>query len=389
MTSDPKRVKILIVTRNLPPLVGGMERLNWHMAEQLSRFCEICVVGPIGSKRLGPGGVDIQEVSLRPLWKFLLLAQVKALKLARVWRPTTVLAGSGLTAPLALLAARMSGARAVAYVHGLDIALERPVYRALWLPAIRKMDRVIANSTATLSLAVAAGIPKHRVAVVHPGVDTPVGKHGNDSASSMFRHRHGLGSGPLLLSVGRLTARKGLREFVQEVLPQVAARYPAVQLVVVGGNAKDALAANSQTPASIRAAAEQAGVGGHLHILGPISDGELAEAYRAVSVHVFPVREIPGDPEGFGMVAIEAAAHGVPTIAYATGGVVDAVADGISGYLARVGDPESMAAGIVRALADPLRAEPMQEFAQKFAWHRFGEHMLRELHAADVLPGSG
>lgn len=389
MTADRKREKILIVTRNLPPLVGGMERLNWHMAEQLSRFGEICVVGPAGSKKLGPNGVDIQEVSLRPLWKFLLLAQLKALRLARAWRPTVVLAGSGLTAPIVLLAARMSGAHAIAYVHGLDIALERPVYRALWLPAIRRMDRVIANSTATWLLAVAAGIPMDRIALVHPGVEMPDGERGYDSASSMFRHRHGLGPGPVLLSVGRLTARKGVCEFVQEVLPQVAARFPEVQLVVVGGNAKDALAASSQTPASIRAAAEQAGVGGHLHLLGPISDRELAEAYRAASVHVFPVREIPGDPEGFGMVAIEAAAHGVPTVAYATGGVVDAVAHGISGYLAGVSDPEQMMAGIVRVLADPLPVKPMQEFAAEFDWHRFGERMLRELQVVDIPTGGG
>ena len=27
--------RVLIITRNLPPLVGGMERLNWHMADEL------------------------------------------------------------------------------------------------------------------------------------------------------------------------------------------------------------------------------------------------------------------------------------------------------------------------------------------------------------------
>lgn len=35
--------RILIVTRNLPPLVGGMERLNWHMAEELAKVAEVRV----------------------------------------------------------------------------------------------------------------------------------------------------------------------------------------------------------------------------------------------------------------------------------------------------------------------------------------------------------
>ena len=38
-----RRPRILLVTRNLPPLVGGMERLNWHMAEELAKVVgEVC-----------------------------------------------------------------------------------------------------------------------------------------------------------------------------------------------------------------------------------------------------------------------------------------------------------------------------------------------------------
>ncbi len=41
--------RILLITRNLPPLVGGMERLNWHMADELAKQAEVRVVGPSGS----------------------------------------------------------------------------------------------------------------------------------------------------------------------------------------------------------------------------------------------------------------------------------------------------------------------------------------------------
>jgi phosphatidylinositol alpha-1,6-mannosyltransferase len=44
------RQRILIITRNLPPLVGGMERLNWHMADELSQYAKVRVVGPKGSQ---------------------------------------------------------------------------------------------------------------------------------------------------------------------------------------------------------------------------------------------------------------------------------------------------------------------------------------------------
>jgi len=49
--------RILIVTRNLPPLVGGMERLNWHMAHELSKVAEVRIVGPTDSATLLPAGM--------------------------------------------------------------------------------------------------------------------------------------------------------------------------------------------------------------------------------------------------------------------------------------------------------------------------------------------
>src|SRR5690348_4292131 len=124
--SDGSRQRILLVTRNLPPLVGGMERLNWHLADELSQFAEVRVIGPQGSAALGPKGVEIVEAPLRPLWKFLLRARTLARRQARAWKPDVVLAGSGLAAPIALGAARVCGAKAAAYVHGLDIAVKHP-----------------------------------------------------------------------------------------------------------------------------------------------------------------------------------------------------------------------------------------------------------------------
>src|SRR3546814_3074171 len=102
--------------------------------------------------------VQVSESPLRPLPHFLVHAQWNALKESRKWRPDVVLAGSGLTAPLALLAARACIATAAAYVHGLDVAIRNSLYRATWLPTLRRMDRVIANSQSTASMTVQAGV---------------------------------------------------------------------------------------------------------------------------------------------------------------------------------------------------------------------------------------
>lgn len=379
------RKRVLLVTRNLPPLVGGMERLNWHMAEELSSRAELWVVGPAGSASRAPTGVNVREVPLRPLWKFLGAALWQSVGIARRWRPDVVIAGSGLLALPALLAARLAGSMAATYVHGLDLTVPHPLYRGLWLSALRRMDRVIANSRATRALAESVEVEPARISVVWPGVQLPDVIHVSES-STAFRMEHDLVGRLLLLSVGRLSTRKGLREFVMHAMPRIVEALPQSMLLVVGDAPNDALYARAQTLASIRDAAEHAGVAEHIRFLGQVTDyAELGAIYGASDVHIFPVRDVPGDPEGFGMVAVEAAAHGLPTVAFATGGVVDAVADGDSGRLVKAGDYVAFANEVLTMLArSKTWADGCRKFAQGFAWSAFGERL-----AGVLLENSG
>lgn len=378
-----ERQRILLVTRNLPPLIGGMERLNWHMARELARYGEVRVIGPTGSAANAPAGVEVTEVPLRPLWKFLGGAFVKSMKLARRWRPDIVIAGSGLTALPVWFAARSAKSRAATYVHGLDMAVAHPVYRTLWFPALRRMDRIIANSEATRALAVTAGIDAERICIVHPGVQLPALP--DAETVQHFRAEHGLADWPLLLSVGRLSSRKGMREFVMQALPRIVQAIPQATLLIVGDAPNDALHAGAQTIDSIKAAAAEVGVAEHLRFLGQITDyGKLGVVYAAANVHVFPVRELPGDPEGFGMVAVEAAAHGLPTVAFATGGVIDAVAEGRSGRLIKAGDYSALADAVVATLTSGVDLkQPCRDFARRFTWEAFGEAVVRAVAVED------
>ena len=373
------RPRVLLVTRNMPPLWGGMEQLNWHMVEEFAKWASVCVVGPTGSRKDIPDGVDVVEVPLEPLPLFLLNALVQTIKLARRWRPDIVVAGSGLTAPVAEFAARVSQAKSAAYVHGLDVAVDNMLYRKLWVPALRRLDNVVANSRATAQLAKNAGISWARISVVNPGVTIPNLQEDGDALANLRMEKKWNGR-PLLLSVGRLTNRKGLREFVVEVLPRIVDCRPDVMLVVIGGAPTNSLHAESQTIESIKAAAANVGVADHLEFLGVITDrARLASIYRTANVHVFPVRDIPNDPEGFGMVALEAAAYGLPTVAYATGGVVDAVAEGISGHLVPCGNGAAFAEAVLTLLNEPLPSERMVGFAKKFDWNYFGNKITTAL----------
>lgn len=365
----------------MPPLVGGMERLNWHIADELHRRAHLEILAPRGSAAHAPIGINTNEVPSRPLSVFLASAALASIRVASKFKPDVVIAGSGLMAPVAEIAARFAGAKSVAYVHGLDVIVDNAIYKGLWLPSIRRMDRVIANSRYTACLCQGSGIAVERIGVVHPGVSMPalLQDEDRDERARAFRETHGLGDGPCLLSIGRMTARKGLREFVSSVLPRIAARHPGVRLVVVGGEAVDALHSAKHTSADLSEIAAASGVEANLSLMGRISDEELKSAWTAAAVHVFPVREIQGDPEGFGMVAVEAAAHGVPTVAYATGGVPDAVLDGTSGILLKPGDEDGFVEAVDQTLASRFMRKSVREWAERFEWHRFGDAIKTEL----------
>jgi phosphatidylinositol alpha-1,6-mannosyltransferase len=113
-------------------------------------------------------------------------------------------------------------------------------------------------------------------------------------------------------------------------------------------------------------------------MLGSCEETVLAAAYKASDALIFPVRDVPGDVEGFGMVAVEAASHGLPTVAFASGGISDAIADGRSGWLVSPGDYSSLADRVKQVLAVG-RSSAVQhrcrEFSEAFDWSHFGTHL--------------
>ncbi|WP_034280061.1 glycosyltransferase family 4 protein [Alkanindiges illinoisensis] len=377
--SDLKRV--LIITRNLPPLIGGMERLNWHMADELSKYYCVKVIAPTGSANLKPKHLDMIEVPLVPLWLFLILSLWEAIKITLQWKPDIILAGSGLTA----LAAKLSSifytkSKSVAYLHGLDITADHRLYRLIWLPILRQLDHVITNSSPTSQLVSNLGIPDTRVSIIFPGVNLPRTIQ-TQAQIEQFLHKYQLQNKHILLSVGRLTTRKGIHEFIQYALPDIVKAMPNIVLVIIGESPKNALLAETQSKESIEATVSQLGLQEHVKFLGKIDDQSLSYAYESSHVHVFPVRHIPNDPEGFGMVAIEAAAHGLPTVAFATGGVVDAISDGKSGYLVRSEDYLLLTQAVIKALAlNNFWKKSCQTFAKNFTWENFGNDIKTKLN---------
>lgn len=371
---------VLIVTRNLPPLIGGMERLLWHAVDELRKEYRVHVVGPAGCIQTLPHDVLAKDVQVRPLFFFFLRASLEALKTALRYRPHVVFAGSGITAPIVWIIARLFRVRCIVYLHGLDLCAEHPVYRYIWVPFFRYFNSVIVNSNFTKNLAIAANIPRDRITIVNPGVEIPIIIDGRNRAIA-YRFKNCLGHYPVMLYVGRITPRKGLLYFVENILHEIIVAMPNSILIVIGDDANDALQGVSDERSRVSSVLKEKKLEASVRFLGSCSDDELSSAYFASDVLVFPVQPSSHDVEGFGMVAIEAAAHGLPTVAFSVGGVPDAISDGVCGVLIPPGNNTAFAQAIINYATQQRNSRQIdacRKFAERFRWNEFGGQ-LREI----------
>ncbi|WP_374252044.1 glycosyltransferase family 4 protein [Acinetobacter brisouii] len=364
---------VLIVTRNLPPLVGGMERLNWHIADELSKQNKVTIISHSAAKKLAPENVKFYEAPLSPLPFFLILSFIRAFWICITQPIDTLFAGSGLTAPIVVMLAKVFRKKSIVYIHGLDIGTNNKIYNLCWIPFIRNADQVIANSSPTYELCLKKKVKKGKLSIIHPGVTYPP-KPKNENIIQGLREKYHLNDKKVLISVGRLTERKGMNEFIDQCFSRVVNTLPNTVLIIIGDTPSQSLNKNLQSKELILSTAEKHNLTDKIIFTGNIQDDDvLASFYYLADLHVFPVKHIPHDPEGFGMVAIEAAAHGTPTVAFATGGIVDAVKHGVSGYLVRENDYTILSKQIIELLENPLQQIDIQNFVKQFAWESFGK----------------
>jgi phosphatidylinositol alpha-1,6-mannosyltransferase len=125
----------------------------------------------------------------------------------------------------------------------------------------------------------------------------------------------------------------------------------------------------------------------NVRFLGRCDESTLGAAYQAADMHIFPVLDLPGDVEGFGMVALESAAHGLPTVAFAVGGIPDAVLDGQTGKLVEPGNYVALGKAVIRQLAhgrEGATVAACRDFAANKAWPVFGERLRSLLDSRHV-----
>ena len=223
---------------------------------------------------------------------------------------------------VAWIMARLLRKPLVVYCHGEELSTwgrGRKFRTMLWV--YRHADANIANSEYTLEEMVKLGVRRETITLIYPGVETERFRPGLPCED--LKQSIGLQAGQhLILSVGRLVRRKGFDQVIRAI----------PELVKQGIDAHYALIGIGEDWDYLSDLAKELGVSERLHLLGHVSPEDLPRWYNACDVFVMANREINGDTEGFGMVFLEAAACGKPSIAGNAGGTGAAVVDGVTGY---------------------------------------------------------
>lgn len=211
------------------------------------------------------------------------------------------------------------------------------------------------------------GARRDRLEIVPSGVDHAFFSPGERSGA---RAALGLDDRPTIVFVGRIQPLKGLTVAVEALARLADAR---TRLVVVGGPSG---ADGPAEMARVLAFVDALGVRDRVTFVDPQPHHLLSSWYRAADVVVVPSRS-----ESFGLVALEAAACGVPVVAAAVGGLRTLVDDGVTGFLVEDREPSTFAAAIDRVLTDPAMAARMGAAAsrgsQRYSWSTTAARLRR------------
>nr|WP_246473942.1 glycosyltransferase family 4 protein [Streptosporangium becharense] len=178
---------------------------------------------------------------------------------------------------------------------------------------------------------------------------------------------------PAVVYLGRLVGHKRA-ERVVALAADLEGTRPGLHVHVVGRGPESA---------ALAARAAELGVADRVHLHGFLAEPDKNAVLGAALLNV-----TASEFEGWGLTVIEAAAFGVPTVAYDVAGLRDSVRDGVTGWLVR--DGEELADVVDRAveeLSDPVRRAEVQRacraWAAEFTWGRTGATMTR-LVAAEL-----
>lgn len=229
---------------------------------------------------------------------------------------------------------------------------------------VNSADKVIVLSSSTKQDLQALGVNQNKIAVIPTGIDLQKWVPYLKADTSSFLSKYQLGGGRIILFIGAITERKGIKYLV-EALPRIIKNHPDVVCLFVGDGDYRKKAERLVSKLNLERQARFAGY---------VPDEELALAYKSCHIYV-----LPSLSEGLPATILEAFVFSKP--------VVTTNIDSIRGYfkgtalLVPPRDSDELASAIAKVLAEPELGRKMSEKGKRllesgFTWQQHVESLL-------------
>ncbi len=337
-------MKTLLFTLEYPPFKGGVANYYGNIEKYWPQFAAADM------------GVDLENTDTRlrvlhnndgvllsswmyPKW----LPAIKLLKSA-VERQNIEHIIVGHILPLGTVTYRLSKKTKIPYtvfLHGMDLSLAMKSGRKQLISKkiLANAKNIICASAYTAKLAIGfmGDSVKDKIYVVHPGVNSDF--FVDHKKLESIKTQYNLANKTILFSLGRLVKRKGF-ESVAKAMPKINKEFSDLHYFIAGdGPEKANLLDYSMKNKNIT-------------FLGRISDKEKKAWLAACDIFIMPSYSEGDDFEGFGIVYLEANIAGKPVIGAKSGGISEAIEDGVSGLLVEPRNNDDIAKAVIRLTRD-------------------------------------
>jgi glycosyltransferase involved in cell wall biosynthesis len=334
-------MKILHVTTHMN--IGGIAQYIFSLALAMKRAGHDIIVASSGGnmeEELAKNGIPHRRLDIKTKFEFapkVLFASQAITKIARQENVGLIHAHTRVSQVASMLASSAAGTRYVSTCHGFfKPRLSRRIFDT-W------GEKVVAISLPVKEHLVSDfGIDRSRIELIHNGVDTQrfSKEYGREEISEVKRSL-GLGDGPVIGTMGRLSSVKGQR-FLVEATRHIASTNGRVKCMIIGSGPE---------LEPLKSFAKNLGVEDRMVFTGAIYK-DIALYLRCMDVFV-----LPSVKEGLGLALLEAMASGIPCIASDVGGITDIVKSGTNGIVVPVANGVAIAEAAVKILKDaPLGA---------------------------------
>lgn len=335
--------KTLLVTTDFAPNVGGVARYNSQIAQSMADNVTVLTT------TVGQGSKQVIRTSflskwIKPSW---LTAVVPVYKTLKQNKCTQIFVSEILPiGPIALILKKVFNVPYVLQIHGMDIlqASQSKIRSKIARFVIHNANQVIVNSKYVQSLI------SEKYGDVQSQVIYPVpSSYPNPDLESIhhLKEKHKLQNKKIILSIGRLVARKGFSQVLGAMSHVWQTDKNVVYVIVGDGEEMDRLVTMAEPHKK------------QVIMTGKVSDEEKNAWLSVCDIFIMPSSASENDVEGFGIVYLEAHAYKKPVIAGRSGGAVEAVLENITGLLVNPQDIDEIANAIIKLLKNKQLANTL------------------------------